>query len=426
MKPIRLDYSNITKFVSTDEILKLKEKVLIICEHLSLKAQKNEEPLGWLNLPTELKPANINQINKTAQQVSRGCDVFICIGIGGSYLGAKAAIEALKYKTKKSPEIIFAGHNLSSDYLAELLESVKSKEIAVNVISKSGTTLEPAVTFRIIRDFMEKKYGKNKAKKRISVTTGPKGNLRKLARKEGYLTLDIPENIGGRYSVLSNVGLLSMAVAKLDIQKLIAGAKDMQKITNQSNLISNLSCLYAVIRYLLYQKEKLIEILATFCPDLVYFGKWWEQLTGESEGKNKKGIFPATATFTTDLHSLGQYIQDGKRCLFETFIWVEKSKKQVKIPKVKDDLDNLNYLANKNLDYINLQAFKGTALAHTEGGVPNLTIRVPYLDEYYLGQLFYFFEKAIAVSGTLLGVNPFNQPGVEAYKKYMLSLLGKK
>lgn len=444
MSNINLNIDNITPVLSKDEIFGIQPQVSKIHEQMEKGEGAGSDFIGWLHLPSNTSKDLIKRINDTAKYVKENADVFVCIGIGGSYLGAKAAIEFVNHtfynqlpQTKrKTPEIYFAGQNISSDYLSDLLDIIKDKDICVNVISKSGTTTEPAIAFRILKNALEKRYGKDEARKRIIATTDKeKGALKKLADNEGYETFVVPDDVGGRYSVLTPVGLLPIAVAGIDIAELLEGAKDFEEITADPDIKANLSYLYAVIRYLLHQKGKSIEVLSSFHPSLHYIGEWWKQLAGESEGKNGKGIFPASVDFTTDLHSMGQWIQDGQRIIFETFMLIEKSNREILIPLSKlvpagfkqgDDGDGLNYIASKSLDYVNDKAYQGTAQAHKDGSVPNMLITIKDRTPYSLGQIFYFFEKAIAISGYLLGVNPFNQPGVEFYKKNMFTLLGKK
>ncbi|HLR34127.1 MAG TPA: glucose-6-phosphate isomerase, partial [Tissierellales bacterium] len=361
-------------------------------------------------------------------------NALIVIGIGGSYLGARACIEALNHSfynqlakgKRKTPEIYYAGNNISSTYILDLLDTIEDKDISVNIISKSGTTTEPAIVFRIFKEYMEKKYGKEEAKNRIFATTDKeKGALKTLADNEGYETFVIPDDVGGRYSIFTPVGLLPIAVSGLDIEKIMEGAYSGQEEYGNENLADNISYQYAVVRNILYNKGKDIEILANYEPALNYFAEWWKQLFGESEGKDKKGIYPASVNFTTDLHSMGQFIQDGKRNIFETTINVEKVEKNIVLKESEDDLDRLNFLSGKTMDLVNKKAFEGTLKAHVKGNVPNIIINIPELNEFYFGKLIYFFEKACAMSGYLLGVNPFDQPGVEEYKKNMFELLGK-
>ncbi len=383
--------------------------------------------LGWLELPVKYDRDEFARIKGTAAEVQANADAFVVIGIGGSYLGARAAIEMLTPPfSKKRLPVYFVGNNLSSSYIADLLAMLKGKDVYLNVISKSGTTTEPALAFRILRDFLEDKYGKADAKRRILATTDrSQGALKQLADAQGYRTFVIPEDIGGRYSVLTAVGLLPMAVAGLDISEVMAGAEAAMESYLSPDLRSNPCYQYAAVRNLLHRKGKLIEIMVTYEPVLSYMAEWWKQLFGESEGKDHKGLFPASVNFTTDLHSLGQYIQDGLRILMETVIQVEHPKADIAIEGDSEDLDGLNYLAGKTVDYVNRKALEGTLLAHTDGGVPSVVVGVPQLSEFHFGQLVYFFEKACAISGYLLGVNPFDQPGVEAYKRNMFALLGK-
>ena len=388
-----------------------------------------------MNLPSDITKKSIKEINKTAELLRKKSDVIVVVGIGGSYLGARAVIDALSHsfrsllnKKKKFPLVVYAGQNLGEDYLSNLLEVLNKNDYSVIVISKSGTTTEPAIAFRILKKHLIKKYGKKEAKKRIvAITDKSKGALKKLSGSEGYKTFVIPDDVGGRYSVLTPVGLLPVSAAGLDINELIRGAKEMQEfIDTEYSIVNNPAMLYAAVRNALYRKGKVIEILASYTPTLNYFIEWWKQLYGESEGKNGKGVFPAGVNLTTDLHSMGQWIQDGTRNIFETVLWVENSSDKLTVPSDENNLDDLNYIAGKRLNEINQKAMLGTAMAHVDGGVPNIFISVPKLNEYYLGQLIYFFERACGISGYLLGVNPFDQPGVEAYKKKMFALLGKK
>ena len=380
--------------------------------------------LGWLHLPSSISEAELADIEATAAQLRNSCEYVVTIGIGGSYLGAKAVIEALSssfdaYQGGKC-KVLFAGNNIGEDYIAELMDLLKGKKFGIVVISKSGTTTEPAIAFRLLKDMLEKQEGKQEAAKRIvAITDAKKGALRSLATQEGYKTYVIPDNVGGRFSVLTPVGLLPIAVAGFDIKALVAGAVEIENDDNE-NVFT-----YAQTRNALYQSGKKIEILVNFCPRLHYFAEWWKQLYGESEGKDHLGIFPASVDFTTDLHSMGQWIQDGERTIFETVLSVGDQSHSVVIPHDEANLDGLNFLAGKRVDEVNKMAELGTRLAHVDGGVPNLLITIPALSEKYLGQLIYFVEKACGVSGYMLGVNPFNQPGVEAYKKNMFALLNK-
>ena len=387
--------------------------------------------LGWLNLPTDYDKEEFARIKAAAEKIKKDSDVFIVIGIGGSYLGARAAIEFLTSQNynltcKDTPQIYFTGNSISSSALAEIMELCEGKDVSVNMISKSGTTTEPAIAFRVFREMLEKKYGKEGARERIYCTTDKaKGTLKALADEEGYETFVVPDDVGGRFSVLTAVGLLPIAVSGADIDKLMEGAASGRKAALEADFEKNGAMQYAAVRNILLRKGKTVEVLANYEPSLHYVSEWWKQLYGESEGKDQKGIFPASVDLTTDLHSMGQFIQDGNRILFETVLNVEKSRAEIVINEEPVDLDGLNYLAGKNVDFINKSAMNGTILAHTDGNVPNLMVKIPEQNEFYLGELFYFFEFACGVSGYLLGVNPFNQPGVESYKKNMFALLGK-
>ena len=420
--------------INAKEIMVYSEEIEKI--HMSLKKKVNnkDEFLGWLNWPEKYNKREFEKIKKCAKRIQDNSDVLIVIGIGGSYLGARAVIETLTNtfynmqtkENRKFPQIMYVGNNMSSTYINDLIELIQDKDISINVISKSGTTTEPAIAFRIFRNLLEDKYGIKEAQKRIYVTTDKqKGALRKLADEEEYETFIIPDNIGGRYSVLTPVGLLPIATAGIDIDKLMQGARFAQEKYDDSVLKYNDCYKYAVTRNLLYKDKKNIEILNCYNPKLHYFIEWWKQLFGESEGKNLKGIFPAGAEFTTDLHSLGQFIQEGTRCLFETVLDVKEEDSDIKLSYEDDNLDGLNYLSDKTLNFVNRKAMEGTIEAHVEGGVPNIIIEIDRLDEETIGHLIYFFEKACAVSGLLLGVNPFDQPGVEKYKTNMFRLLGK-
>lgn len=394
---------------------------------------KGNDFLGWLTLPGEISEADLTDIEATAGRLRDKCQVVVVVGIGGSYLGAKAVIDALSSSfdwletNRKNPVVLYAGQNIGEDYLYELTQFLKDKSFGIINISKSGTTTEPALAFRILKQQLEEAVGKAEAKERIvALTDKARGALRTLAVKEGYKTFVIPDNVGGRFSVLTPVGLLPIAVAGIDIRQLVKGAADMEKTTgNDVPFAENISAIYAATRNELYKKGKKIEILANFHPKLHYLAEWWKQLFGESEGKENKGIFNASVDFTTDLHSMGQWIQEGERTIFETVISVQKSNHTVEVPKDGQDLDGLNFLSGKRVDYVNKMAELGTQLAHVDGGVPNIKIEVPELNAYYVGQLIYFFEKACGISGYMLGVNPFDQPGVEAYKKNMFALLDK-
>ena len=427
---INLKYSGI----SEKEIIYENKLVEYIYNNLVKMSKDENQFAGWLTLPTNYNKREFSKIKKVAEKIRRNSDILLVIGIGGSYLGARAVIESLTSsfancldeKTRNAPQIFFVGNNISPNYLNELIECIGDKDFSINVISKSGTTTEPAIAFRVFREFLETKYGVAEARDRIFVTTDKeKGALKKLAEEENYETFVIPDNIGGRYSVLTPVGLLPIAVSGIDIDKLMSGAKIAQDDYSDINIKYNSCFKYAVARNILYKRNKTIEILANYEPKLHYFNEWWKQLYGESEGKNKKGIFPAGADFSTDLHSLGQYIQDGKRNLFETVISVKETKTDIKIKQDEDNVDGLNFLAGKTMSFVNKKAMEGTIAAHVDGGVPNIVIEIKKLDEETIGELIYFFELACAISGNLLGVNPFDQPGVEAYKKNMFKLLGK-
>jgi len=434
MSHLTFDFSKAHAFVQEHELLQLQPAVQLAHKQLHDKTGPGSDFLGWLELPVKYDASERERIKEVAASIQQHSDVLLVIGIGGSYLGARAAIEMCSHsfyhqlpaEKKDKPEVYFVGHHLSSTYLADLLDLLDGKEISINVISKSGTTTEPAIAFRILRDYLEKRYGKEEARKRIIATTDrAKGALRQLAEEEGYETFVIPDDIGGRYSVLTAVGLLPIAVAGISIDAMLEGAAAAAELYQNPSLEENPSYQYAAVRQLLARKGKEIELLVHYLPSLQMFAEWWKQLFGESEGKDGKGIFPASVSFTTDLHSMGQYIQEGRRNLFETVLFVKESSRTVLIGEDPDNVDGLNYLAGKSLDFVNQKAFEGTLLAHSDGGVPNLIISVPELSPYTFGQLVYFFEKACAMSGYLLGVNPFNQPGVEAYKQNMFALLGK-
>ena len=425
MVGIKLDIKN--SGVAEEDIFKYGKEVAKIHDKLHEKKDDEKEFLGWIELPTTYNKEEFERIKKVAEKIRNDSKVFVCIGIGGSYLGARAVIEALTDSFDKNGiQIYYAGNNLSSDYLNEMLNAIGNKDISINVISKSGTTTEPAIAFRIFREFLENKYGLEEARKRIYVTTDKeKGALKQLANEEGYETFIVPDNIGGRYSVLTAVGLLPIAVAGINIDDLMAGARMAQVKYSEPDLKYNECYQYAVSRNILYDDGKEIEILANYNPKLHYFVEWWKQLFGESEGKDEKGIFPAGVDFTTDLHSMGQYIQQGQRNLIETVINVVKPQSDIEIKKDEDNLDGMNFVAGKTLDYVCKKAMEGTIQAHVNGGVPNVLIDLETLNEENLGALIYFFELACAMSGSILGVNPFNQPGVEEYKKNMFRLLGK-
>ncbi len=417
--------------VSMEEIMTYKEEVSAIDKILRKDPNNMNNFLGWMELPTNYDKKEFERIKASAKKIQKDSEVFVCIGIGGSYLGARAVIEALtntfyNYTKRETPQVLFAGNNISPTYVTDMLNLIGDRDFSINVISKSGTTTEPAIAFRIFREVLENKYGIEEARKRIYVTTDKaRGALKQLSDEEGYETFVIPDNIGGRYSVLTAVGLLPIAVAGIDIDKLMQGAKEAEDKYGDNNLKYNECYQYAVARNLLNKSNKDIEILVNYEPKMHYFIEWWKQLYGESEGKDGKGIFPAGVDFTTDLHSMGQYIQDGKRNLFETVINVENSESDIPIKEEADNVDGLNYLAGKTMDYVNKKAMEGTIQAHVDGRVPNILISIERLDEKNLGHLIYFFELACAMSGNILGVNPFNQPGVEEYKKNMFKLLGK-
>jgi glucose-6-phosphate isomerase len=433
MEQLKLNYDFVLGFIDEKTIFSQKEDYQKFNTILHEKTGRGNDYLGWINLPSEITESELSDIEITAATIrSKNIDIFVVIGIGGSYLGAKAVVDALSdsfshLKPRKNPLIVFAGQNIGEDYFHELRELLKEKDYAMAVISKSGTTTEPAVAFRILKNDIEEKYGKEEARQRIiAVTDAKRGALKELATTEGYKTYVIPDNVGGRYSVLTPVGLVAIAVAGFNIRQLVAGALDQELSSgNETGFENNLPAQYAAIRNLLYQSGKKVEILVNFHPKLHFLGEWWKQLYGESEGKEGKGIFPASVDFTSDLHSMGQYIQEGERILFETVISVKSADYKVVIPNDPENLDGLNFLTGKRIDEVNKMAELGTALAHVDGGVPNIIIEIPALNEYYLGQLIYFFEKACGISGYALGVNPFDQPGVEAYKKNMFALLEK-
>lgn len=431
---LTLDLSKTMPYLNQHEVEQLQPMVTAAHNMLHEKTGAGSDFLGWLDLPVTYDKEEFVRIQKAAEKIKNNSEALIVIGIGGSYLGARAAIEMLTHTfynvvtkdKRKAPQIFYVGNNISSTYMADLIETVKDMDFSVNVISKSGTTTEPAIAFRIFKDLLEKKYGKEGAKERIFATTDKaKGALRTLANTEGYETFVIPDDIGGRFSVLTAVGLLPIAAAGVHIEEMMKGAADAREEYSNPELKENAAYRYAAARNALYAKGKTVEMMVNFEPCLHYMGEWWKQLFGESEGKDGKGIFPAAADFSTDLHSMGQYIQEGIRNLFETQLNVEKPRKSVIIEANEDNLDGLNFLAGKDMDFVNQQAFRGTVLAHNDGQVPNIIINIPELTPYYFGYLVCFFEKACGLSGYILGVNPFNQPGVEAYKKNMFALLGK-
>ncbi|AOM82055.1 glucose-6-phosphate isomerase [Salisediminibacterium beveridgei] len=428
------DYSNASRFLSEHELTNLQGAVNAAHEALHNQSGAGNDFLGWIDLPANYDKEEFARIQKSAEKIQSDSDVLIVIGIGGSYLGARAAIDALSHSfhndldadKRKGPKVYYVGNNISSTYVTHLLEAIEGKDVSVNVISKSGTTTEPAIAFRIFKKLLEDKYGTEEARKRIYATTdAEKGALKKLAAEEGYESFVIPDDVGGRFSIFTAVGLLPIAATGLDIQKMMDGAAAAREDFSTPDLFKNEAYQYAAVRNALYNKGKTIEMMVNYEPALHYVNEWWKQLYGESEGKDGKGIFPAAGDFSTDLHSLGQYVQDGRRDLFETVLHVGKVNETVTIEKETEDLDGLNYLAGKDMQFVNDRAYEGTLLAHIDGGVPNLILNIPELNEYHFGYLIYFFEKACGLSGYLLGVNPFDQPGVEDYKKNMFALLGK-
>ena len=434
MKKVLFDDSAAKAFISADEIKNMEKLVLTAKEELVSKTGAGNDFLGWIELPSKYNKAEFARIKKAAEKIQSDSDVLLVIGIGGSYLGARAAIDFLRHsfynniskKQRKTPEIYYVGNSISTQYMAHLKDVIGDRDFSINMISKSGTTTEPAIAFRVFKKMLIDKYGKKEAAKRIYATTDKaRGALKKVADEEGYEEFVVPDDIGGRFSVLTAVGLLPIAVSGADLDLLMKGARDMKKVCLEAEYEKNPALKYAAVRNILLRKGKSIEILANYEPALHYIAEWWKQLYGESEGKDQKGIFPAAVDLTTDLHSMGQFIQDGQRTLFETVMELDGADCDIIIEKEDVDLDGLNYLAGKTVDFVNKSAMKGTCLAHTDGGVPQLKIYIPDRTEYSLGQLFYFFEFACGVSGYLLGVNPFNQPGVESYKKNMFALLGK-
>ena len=434
MSKLSFDYSKALEFVSQEEIDNFESTVNLAKETLINKRGAGADFLGWLDLPVNYDKEEFERIKKAAKKIQSDSEVLVVIGIGGSYLGAKACIEALSHsfyalldKTKRPyPHTVFCGNSISEKYLHDLEEALEGKDFSINIISKSGTTTEPAVAFRVLKKALIKKYGKEEARKRIYATTDrAKGALKKLTDEEGYESFVVPDDVGGRFSVLTAVGLLPIAVAGIDIDKLMAGAAAARKSALEKPYKENPALLYAALRNIIHRKGKAIEILANYEPSLHYISEWWKQLYGESEGKDNKGIYPASVDLTTDLHSMGQFIQEGSRILYETVISIEEPLVNMLLEEEEKDTDGMNYLAGKSIDFVNKSAMNGTILAHTDGGVPNLSIVLPKLNEEYLGELFYFFEFACGVSGYILAVNPFNQPGVESYKKNMFALLGK-
>lgn len=434
MSKVTFDYSKAAPFISEEEVSYMKELVVAAKDKLVAKTGAGNDFLGWIDLPVDYDKEEFARIKKAAEKIQSDSEVLLVIGIGGSYLGARAAIEFLRHgfynniskELRKTPEIYYVGNSISASYVKGLIDVIGDRDFSVNIISKSGTTTEPAIAFRVFKKMLEDKYGKAEAAKRIYATTDKaKGALKNLSNEEGYETFVVPDDVGGRFSVLTAVGLLPIAVSGADLDKLMEGAAEGRKLALEQSFEENDAMQYAAIRNILLRKGKAVEVLANYEPSLHYTSEWWKQLYGESEGKDQKGIFPASVDLTTDLHSMGQFIQDGSRIMFETVMNVEKSRETVLIEEEPVDLDGLNYLAGKDMDFVNKSAMNGTILAHTDGNVPNLKVNIPEQNEFYLGELFYFFEFACGISGYLLGVNPFNQPGVESYKKNMFALLGK-
>ncbi len=434
MGNIVFDYSKASGFVSAEEMDNMKSAVMCARDTLMNKSGAGNDFLGWIDLPSDYDKEEFHRIKKAANKIQSDSDVLLVVGIGGSYLGARAAIEFLSHsfynvlpkETRKTPEIYFVGNSISSKYINDLKDVLKGKDFSVNMISKSGTTTEPAIAFRVFKDMLIEKYGREEANKRIYATTDKeKGALKDLADQEGYETFVVPDDVGGRFSVLTAVGLLPIAVSGADIDRLMEGASDARLAVTKTPYEANGALQYAAVRNILLRKGKTVEIVANYEPSLHYVSEWWKQLFGESEGKDQRGIFPAAVDLTADLHSMGQFIQDGARIMFETVLNVQESPAEILLKEEEVDTDGMNYLAGKSVDFVNKSAMNGTILAHSDGDVPNLVIDIPEQDEYSLGQLFYFFEYACGVSGYLLGVNPFNQPGVESYKKNMFALLGK-
>lgn len=434
MAKVTFDYSKTAQFISADEVNSMKKLALDAKETLVSKNGAGNDFLGWIDLPINYDKEEFDRIKKAAEKIQGDSEVLLVIGIGGSYLGARAAIEFLRHNfynmvdksIRKTPEIYFVGNSISSTYVQHLIDVIGNRDFSINIISKSGTTTEPAIAFRVFKKMLEEKYGKAEAAKRIYATTDKaRGALKNLATEEGYESFVVPDDIGGRFSVLTAVGLLPIAVSGADLDKLMEGAASGRKRALEADFEENDALQYAALRNILLRKGKNVEIVANYEPSLHYVSEWWKQLYGESEGKDQKGIFPAAVDLTTDLHSMGQFIQDGARIMFETVINIETPQCEITLEEEPVDLDGLNYLAGKTMDFVNKSAMNGTILAHTDGNVPNFMVKVPEQNEFYLGELFYFFEFACGVSGYLLGVNPFNQPGVESYKKNMFALLGK-
>ncbi len=434
MSKVTFDYSKAVPFIGENEVESMKKLALDAKEVLVNKTGAGNDFLGWIDLPVNYDKEEFTRIKQAAAKIQGDSEVLVVIGIGGSYLGARAAIEFLRHSfynvvdksVRKTPEIYFVGNSISSTYISHLIDVIGDRDFSINMISKSGTTTEPAIAFRVFKEMAEKKYGKEGAARRIYATTDKaRGSLKNLANEEGYESFVVPDDVGGRFSVLTAVGLLPIAVSGADIDKLMEGAAEGRKMALEAPFEDNDAVKYAALRNILLRKGKSVEILANYEPSAHYVSEWWKQLYGESEGKDQKGIFPASVDLTTDLHSMGQFIQDGSRIMFETVLNIETSREEIVIGEEPVDLDGLNYLAGKSVDFVNKSAMNGTILAHTDGQVPNFMVNVPEVNEFYLGELFYFFEFACGVSGYLLGVNPFNQPGVESYKKNMFALLGK-
>ncbi len=434
MENVTFDAAFASRFVNASEIALIEKQAEAAKAELLSRQGAGNDFLGWIDLPVAYDKDEFARIKKAAAKIQSDSDVLIVIGIGGSYLGARAAIEFLRHsfynnvskEIRKTPEIYYAGNSISATYVKHLIDVIGDRDFSVNIISKSGTTTEPAIAFRVFKELLIKKYGREEANKRIYATTDKaRGALKQVANEEGYESFVVPDDVGGRFSVLTAVGLLPIAVSGADLDALMAGAASMRDLCMNSDFSANAALQYAAVRNILYRKGKSVEVLANYEPSLHYVSEWWKQLYGESEGKDQKGIFPASVDLTTDLHSMGQFIQDGARIMYETVLNVAKSREEIVLTAEPVDLDGMNYLAGKTVSFVNESAMKGTQLAHVDGGVPNLVVNIPEQNEFYLGQLFYFFEFACGVSGYMLAVNPFNQPGVESYKKNMFALLGK-
>ena len=434
MSKVTFDYSKVSSFISDEEVVNMKKIAEDAKKVLLEKTGAGNDFLGWIDLPVDYDKEEFERIKKAAKKIQGDSDVLLVIGIGGSYLGARAAIEFLSHsfynglskEKRNAPEIYFVGNSISSKYIADLKDMLEGKDFSINIISKSGTTTEPTIAFRVFKEMLIAKYGKEEANKRIYATTDKaRGALKSLANEEGYESFVVPDDVGGRFSVLTAVGLLPIAAAGMDIDKLMEGAASGRKKALEDPYESNDALLYAAVRNILHRKGKAVEIVANYEPSMHYVSEWWKQLYGESEGKDQRGILPAAVDLTTDLHSMGQFIQDGARIMFETVLNLEESQAEILLNKEDVDTDGMNYLAGKSVDFVNKSAMNGTILAHTDGNVPNLMVKIPEQNEFYLGELFYFFEFACGISGYILGVNPFNQPGVESYKKNMFALLGK-